>query len=116
MRRSFTTLPEDTDNRITNWENPSRNSPYGLGWKNFLTHDLLFYRDWNYVYDNRMKFSFRMTEATGVFLNCEVTNFDRCLWQHQSDTELTFDETGSVYQRGKGKILFSTASISSRID
>ena len=104
MRRSFVTLPEDADNRVTNWLNPSRNKPYGMGWSSFLTHDLLFYRDWNYVYEDTMKFSFRVTEATGVFLNCEVTNFDRCLWQHQSDTELTFDESGSIYSRGKAHI------------
>ena len=84
MRRSAVTTPE--------WQNPSINEPQNIGWQKFLTHDLLFYdssrpNGWDYVYDNSMMFSFRVSDVTGVWLNCQPNGrFDSCLF-HQSDDD-----------------------------
>ena len=48
------------------WGNPSESSSRSnSGWKDFLTHDLLFYdgsrpNGWDYVYEDSMKFSLRI--------------------------------------------------------
>ena len=41
---------------------------------------------------------------TGVFLNCEVTNFDRCLYKQEQEDDLDLDTSGAVYERGLVRI------------
>ena len=57
MRRSFYTSPKEDG--LTDWDSP-QNEPGNRGWGSFLTHDLLFYKEWNYVYEDTMEFSFRL--------------------------------------------------------
>ena len=41
---------------------------------------------------------------TGVFLNCKVTNFDRCLYKQEQEDDLDLDSSGAVYDRGLVRI------------
>ena len=58
MRRAFYTSPPEESWRPSDWQKPSENIG-NRGWGSFLTHDLLFYKEWNYVYEDTMLFSFR---------------------------------------------------------
>ena len=58
MRRAFYTSPPEESWRPSDWLPPSENIG-NRGWGSFLTHDLLFYKEWNYVYEDTMLFSFR---------------------------------------------------------
>ena len=58
MRRAFYTSPPEESWRPSDWLEPSENIG-NRGWGSFLTHDLLFYKEWNYVYEDSMLFSFR---------------------------------------------------------
>lgn len=58
MRRAFYTSPPEESWRPSDWLQPSENIG-NRGWGSFLTHDLLFYKEWNYVYEDTMLFSFR---------------------------------------------------------
>ena len=51
-----------------------------------------------------LKLWLRITEVTGVFLNCEVTNFDRCLYKQEQEDDLDLDSSGAVYDRGLVRI------------
>ena len=51
-----------------------------------------------------INYVFRITEVTGVFLNCEVTNFDRCLYKQEQEDDLDLDSSGAVYDRGLVRI------------
>ena len=89
MRRSFTT--EQNDDK---WKNPSEFKPSNSGWSSFLSHELLFYRDWNYIFEDSMQFSFMVSEVTGVFMDCDITegSFDSCLYRQDSEDDLDFDQ------------------------
>ena len=58
MRRAFYTSPSEESEGLSDWLQPSENIG-NRGWGSFLTHDLLFYKEWNYVYEDTMLFSFR---------------------------------------------------------
>ena len=45
-----------------------------------------------------------VTEVTGVFLNCQVSNIDRCLFEQLSDDDFDFDESGAIYERGLARL------------
>lgn len=101
MRRSITTEPEKD-----NWKNPSEYSPTNRGWSKFLSHDLLFYRGWDYVFEDTMKFSFMVTEVTAVFMDCDVSEgpFYHCLYHQDSDDDQDFDSKGELHTRGLAKL------------
>ena len=103
MRRSTVTTFD--------WQNPSTNEPKNRGWEKFLSHDLLFYdgsrpNGWDYVYEDTMMFSFRVSEVTGVFLDCEPNGrFDGCMFHQPDDETLKWNQNGQLEERGIARLM-----------
>ena len=62
------------------WGNPSEGDPNRLVWKDFVSHDHLFYDSrnpsgWDFVDHDSMMFTLSVTDATGVFVNCNGPSF-----------------------------------------
>ena len=100
-RRSTTTTPSGTK-----WANPSVTGADSIGWSNFLIHELFYYPKWNYVYDDTVKFTFGVTDVTGVWLECDLSadSFERCFYQQDTNDDLNFDSDGALYKRGLARI------------
>ena len=58
------------------------------------------------MYENTVQFSFGLTDVTGVWLECDISeqSFHRCFYQQDQDDDLDFDVDGKLYARGLARL------------